>query len=371
MICKSCGHDYPGTLTRCTRCGASNPNRIRAASQSRLIEFPRQVYSSDSKNQTAVPAWRAELSEKVRAVKARRGAASNSVSNVDRTKAQAEGRSEAAFDNNPIREAALARVRRASESSNRTAPQAQSLPAFDKEATARALDLDVDKAESAARHQVAAKAQSTLTASRASHTELGKASAFSEAKATTQNLPGLQSNLSPQASSVSDFDLAEPIDEIEPGDYLAAEIKRVDQTLGSRQYEIASVSSHIISFLIDVMTIAISSIPFFALIELSNGNFASRSTKLAAVTIILLVTLFYLALTHCLSARTFGMMFTGLCVVDAHTHQVPTLQRALLRVVGCFIAIVPAGMGLLWTIVDRNHRGLQDYISQTLVVRDL
>src|SRR5215471_11126255 len=74
MKCLGCGHDYPSTLTRCTKCGRQNPRRTRASADSRLIEFPRQPRPSVENTQTesALPAWRLELSEKVRQVKARR-----------------------------------------------------------------------------------------------------------------------------------------------------------------------------------------------------------------------------------------------------------------------------------------------------------
>jgi uncharacterized RDD family membrane protein YckC len=377
MKCKSCGHDYPGTLTRCTRCGTSNPNRIHTPSQSRLIEFPRQACANNSKSQTTMPAWRAELSEKVRAVKARRSSV-----NVDCAKARAESMSGADFDDNPVVKAALSRVQRASENSNRTAPMTRSVyPSTQsmlvKEAKAMALEPEPELSESVARRPMAARAQSASTApklSSKSSSEPAKAGRKLNLKAAVQDDSAAlepQPAVSSQISSVADFDLAEPIDEIEPRDYLAAEIRRVDEVLGSWPNEVASISSQIVSFLIDVLTIAISSIPFLALIELSNGNFASRSTKVAATVIIMLISLFYLGLTHCLCAKTFGMMFTGLCVVDARTFQAPTSQRALLRAIGCFAALAPAGIGLLWAIVDRNRRGLQDYISQTLVVREL
>src|SRR5215470_13263050 len=74
MKCQGCGHDYPSTLTRCTKCGRQNPRRTRALSESRLIEFPRQPRSpvETTQSESALPAWRLELNERVRQVKARR-----------------------------------------------------------------------------------------------------------------------------------------------------------------------------------------------------------------------------------------------------------------------------------------------------------
>src|SRR5215471_7574809 len=74
MKCQICGHDYPSTLTRCTVCGHFTARRARSFSDSRLIEFPRQARLPSDKNQAAanVPAWRLEVSERVRQAKAKR-----------------------------------------------------------------------------------------------------------------------------------------------------------------------------------------------------------------------------------------------------------------------------------------------------------
>jgi uncharacterized RDD family membrane protein YckC len=42
----------------------------------------------------------------------------------------------------------------------------------------------------------------------------------------------------------------------------------------------------------------------------------------------------------------------------------------LLRTGGYIIAVAPALAGILWAAVDYKHRGWQDLISRTVVVRD-
>jgi uncharacterized RDD family membrane protein YckC len=83
-----------------------------------------------------------------------------------------------------------------------------------------------------------------------------------------------------------------------------------------------------------------------------------------------LISFFYLALTQCLCGRTFGMMLTNSRVVDAQSFEAPSASQSLMRTAGIFLAVAPAMAGIIWAAFDRKHRGWQDYLSGTLVVRD-
>src|SRR5215213_3188401 len=74
MKCQECGHDYPSTITRCTRCGHMTPKKGQRSTQSRLIEFPMKTRASADgpAQEAALPAWRAEVNERVRQARARR-----------------------------------------------------------------------------------------------------------------------------------------------------------------------------------------------------------------------------------------------------------------------------------------------------------
>jgi uncharacterized RDD family membrane protein YckC len=163
-----------------------------------------------------------------------------------------------------------------------------------------------------------------------------------------------------------------PIEEIDPLDYLEAEIKKVDRELARdrSQFESAPLSSRVISGVIDLIVIGLSSMPFIALIEITNGNFSARGTRVTVAAIVLLVSFFYLFLTQTLASKTFGMMITNTHVVELHTRQPLTARRALIRFIGYVIALAPAAIGMAWAIADPNNRGLHDLISGTVVVRD-
>src|SRR6185503_15576109 len=152
------------------------------------------------------------------------------------------------------------------------------------------------------------------------------------------------------------------LDEIEPLDYLEAEIRKVDRELSAELSKSDSPSffTHVVINVIDLFMISISSLPFVALVGLYNGTFALSQTRVATACIVVLIAFFYLSLTQCLCGRTFGMMFTNTRVMDASTDEPASPQRALLRSFGYFIAVAPAMIGLLWAAFNRKRRGWHD-----------
>src|SRR5438128_3213648 len=186
MNCQGCGHNYPNTLTRCPRCKMLSGRRTQRVSDSRLIEFPRKARlaeQAEPATNSALPQWRQDLNEKVRAIQARRNnpamatasaartdegeiaapqfderrkghALSESVALADERAARIDALSheilaaEATARNaNPIVEKALSRVRRASENARREylpkiEPAKPVRPTYtvENEATARALE---------------------------------------------------------------------------------------------------------------------------------------------------------------------------------------------------------------------------------------
>jgi uncharacterized RDD family membrane protein YckC len=161
-------------------------------------------------------------------------------------------------------------------------------------------------------------------------------------------------------------------DEIEPLDYLQAEVQKISRSRDQEfeHNESPSFAVHAVIGLIDLCTVVLSASPFMAVIQIMNGSISEPRTQLAGGLIVLLVSFFYLAVTQCLSGKTFGMMMTNTRVVDSRTLDPPSGQRILLRTIGYFVAIAPALLGVLWIAWDRKRRGWHDLLSGTRVVRD-
>jgi uncharacterized RDD family membrane protein YckC len=412
MICQGCGHNYPSTITRCPKCRLAQNRRGQRSSDSRLIEFPKKsrVAQQNEQSQSSLPAWRVELNEKVRAIQARRNNPALQTQTVETHQAtvpdlecdtgvaavrqpELHTRSRMTVASEPIKqsasradhrssdtivEAALTRVRRASENASRAAlpkiepvrPMAQTTPlGMDREATARALELSPEITQQAR--------PSTLTLPDVAPPPVRQPDIADEPQRITRKIEASPSRKSEDSiMSVQEETTVSSrlivLDENEPLDYLEAEIRKVDQVLSAElsKSDSPSLFTHVVINAIDLFTIAICSMPFLALIGLYNGAFAFSQTRAASVGIVLLIAFFYMSLTQCLCGRTFGMMFTNTSVIDARTAEPVTPQRALLRSVGYLVAAAPAMIGLLWGATNHKRRGLHDYIAGTQIACD-
>jgi uncharacterized RDD family membrane protein YckC len=432
MECQGCGHNYPSTLSCCPKCKRLSPKRGQRFSNSRLIEFPRRarVQPKAEPVEAQLPAWRTELNERVRAIKARRDGQSSEGQLLNTNPPQnsyiesrdefpatrhseprpssrvSVARDERIFSQEPHRsvipqpagsreqastarlehktkshivEAALTRVRRASENASRAtlpkiepARQAQPTPrnsfTIDREATARALE---PAAETTSRAAIATSPAPDLIRQEAFEPEIDDGVVTKAVKIEAKPLPEMTVIEEPPFSNCTEeFDATSVavLDEIEPVDYLEAEIRKV-----SADWERESglpLSTHFAIGLIDLFSIAISASPFVALIIISNGSFEATQTRLAAAAAVALVGFFYLAVTQWLAGKTFGMMLTNTHVVDAETLEPVSPSRALVRTAGYLIAAAPALLGFLWIAVSRKRRGWHDYLSGTMVASD-
>jgi uncharacterized RDD family membrane protein YckC len=321
---------------------------------------------------------------------------------------------------NPIVEKALSRVRRASENARREylpkiepAKPVRPTYAVENEATARALEptAEVSVKETPATWPEIAPAPAEVKARPALDVSAVKPLPV-EASRTTKPLepiPTASTVASPVASpaaspvvgaapipapvprkvvtqpviepvdsySAGDLDVddlsgALTIDEIEPVDYLEAEIRKVDRALTAELHRDERVSSLTQLFIgvIDLGVIVLSALPFVALVGLYNGNFALSQTRTASVVITALIAFFYLALTQSLCGKTFGMMLTNTRIIDVYTGEPASAARSITRTVGCFIAALPAFIGLLWGAFSPQRRGWQDYLAGTRIISD-
>jgi uncharacterized RDD family membrane protein YckC len=390
-----------------------------------LIEFPRRPRTTQTEPaEASLPAWRIELNEKVRARKAKQSSADEiidaepaetdvqiatpvsappretraaSIVSPDREpplffsddiyprrrRTEVNPRSfpsaslQTASSNNPIVQAALSRARRASENASRAAlPRIESRPlpsasknsfAIDREATARVLEAPIELG--------------TLSSAPVFLPE-PPANPVTQPKPVEQTVtPRIIVPATPiideepvtcETESPVEPRMIEAIDELDPCDYLEAEVRRVDKALSAEfsRNESPSLGMHVVINVIDLVVIAASCVPFLAAIALSNGSFASIQTRAVMIGVFAIVSLFYLCLTHCFCGRTVGMMITNTRIVDVGSFENPPRTRAFIRALGYFVAAAPAMIGLFWMAGNRKRRGWHDFISGTFVARD-
>lgn len=456
MKCHGCGHEFPNTSARCPRCHRSTSRRGRTSTDSRLLEFPRRTRFAQPAEASAppLPAWRVELNEKVRAIRANRVASTTASeqpgeaipkspdleaqyhtagtspdegrapydrvpgarSTVPGTEPSQQAVSGRRSSNNIV-EAALTRVKRATENASRASlpkieparsiqTSTQGSLAVDRQATARALDPAPDielrieftptpkpeivqppvmiqppaVVQSSAISQSSAIAQASVNAQSA---VIARSPVISKSPVITQSAVRTSEPIEAvvdepsvlETSYAAESEESAPLiilEEIEPLDYLEAEVRKVDKALGAEflRNESPSIVIHAVIGLVDLIAIAVSCSPFLAIVMIADGAFSINQTRLATGGILALIAFFYLILTQGLCGRTFGMMLTNTRIVDSQTFELPSPSQALLRTIGCFIAAAPALIGIIWAAFNYKHRGWQDFLSRTVVVRD-
>ncbi|HLG16691.1 MAG TPA: RDD family protein [Blastocatellia bacterium] len=269
---------------------------------------------------------------------------------------------------NPIVEAALTRVRRATKNANRAAlplmqttrpqPSPQTTVRAEREATARALvPAEETKPLPPVRYAVQPATR-------------GVAAAVSPAP---DRQAASDSPASPDVAGPLDvIGLPSLIDDVEPADYLAAEISKVDEAMRPEfaRNERASLIAHLVMNTIDLLVIAVSAAPFLALMEISNADYSVAATRVAALSVAASMAFFYLSLTQFLMGKSFGMMLTNTRIVDTRSFKHPSLLRVLVRTVGYLVAVGFGLIGLFWLLLNHRRRGWHDIASGTLVVRD-
>lgn len=409
MKCQNCGHEYPGTLTRCTRCKQINPAKAQR-SQSKLLEFPPRPRPAVEKEpaQAKVPAWRAEVSERVRAAKAKRSG-SNSIESdseddfpiqsvtsakqsgnrvetqsspststgtaasiarptaVEQTEKPPTSSEPIGRPTSNVVEAALTRVRRASENANRamlprigpSSTQAATKPALslDKQATARAIEIEEVS------RPVEESASVRLPASTRKRVEQSQSEPLS-----FQTQPAVEPEESYSYSEIeTQTEMAVP--EMEPRDYLAEEVRKVSRA--DESYEGAvSLATHIVINAADLLVLILSAAPFLASMMLAGADTINSQTLSAVALVTLVVSFFYFAVTQALCGKTFGMMLTNTSVVSMETGEPLSIQQSLVRTVGYFVGMIPALLGFIWIALNSSRRGLHDIMSGAIVIRD-
>ncbi len=403
MKCKNCGHDYFGTHRVCPRCGQNFSKVANSPSQSKLLEFPRRQLMAEQPEsiKPEIPAWRLELNEKLRAIKAKKEldslnhASTEETPEVKHTPPPTPATTNAFKSTlnskpdvpkpkivNPVVEKALRRARRANENAIRASipriesarqSQAATALALDKEATARKLEQEPLPEEKVF---VKPEIEVNLPAIELQpQRELLLQEALKPVPIVEQRLTYIEDDFIPQTGRP------------DPLDYIYAEVGKSEGASKSlaaklaRQFvpesknqaalgEIPDLFTHIKIAVVDFVTISLSSAPFIALIKFMGGNFTEAGTLLVGLGLVGLVTAFYLILTQSLCAKTFGMMVSRTHVVDAQTDECPSVGCLTMRTLGYFVSFGAAFAGFLWAAVDAQHRGWHDLISHTVIIRD-
>jgi uncharacterized RDD family membrane protein YckC len=134
--------------------------------------------------------------------------------------------------------------------------------------------------------------------------------------------------------------------------------------------ESAGFVRRIIAGTLDLILIALLAAPFAAAIEFADGNwFNPRIVGLmAGITVVLMFA--YLTLAIALTGRTVGMKLASLRTIDLRTGLIPTGGQSIKRAIGYMFSIAVLGLGVIYALVDPDRRTAYDRFSKTIVIRD-
>lgn len=353
---------------------------------------PMEVHSAPN-----VPAWRAELSARVRQIKARRSmeaeleaaiqeqqklAALVAQPNVITVTAEpivvapvpeppppaaevlkfeeihTDEKSE-----NPIVKAMLDRVRRASEHS-------------------RSVEAPVSqKPRSAGIHRMAATTQPILTTATAPATLLSPVSEPAMPDVSLHAVPSPSVVAEPVQSPVSQLSEGQSLSAFvgsesflgvpETDEFAFSELDAELDAVFTASGE--AVRPEIVERLragaIDVATILVSNVPLWIAVQAVGAEFSDARVAVLLTVAGILIAGVYLFGTMAVAGQTFGMQFGGLCVVCTQTRQIPTLKQAFLRAIGYVASFFTLMIGFVWAIFDPNQRGLHEHLSGTQLIR--
>jgi uncharacterized RDD family membrane protein YckC len=68
-----------------------------------------------------------------------------------------------------------------------------------------------------------------------------------------------------------------------------------------------------------------------------------------------------------MAGQTLGMRLCGLRLISGRGEP-PGAGRGLLRFAALAVSVLPAGLGWLWALFDREHRALHDHLAGTYVI---
>ncbi len=126
----------------------------------------------------------------------------------------------------------------------------------------------------------------------------------------------------------------------------------------------------VLAGLIDAGVLALSCLPLLCVAVVTGVTLTHLGVVALLGCAAALIAGMYLFSTVAVAGQTFGMMYLGLRVVSIYEDHELTPVQALLRAIGCGLSALLLGAGFLWVLIDRNQRGWHEYLSATQLVRE-
>jgi uncharacterized RDD family membrane protein YckC len=122
--------------------------------------------------------------------------------------------------------------------------------------------------------------------------------------------------------------------------------------------------------IIDLVFALLLVTPVAALIEMGNSNWQDPRTAAVMAGAVCVVFMLYETVIVALTGRTVGMRVCALRVMDLRTRMIPTGGQSLKRAVTFVFSLLLGGVGILFALIDRDGRTAHDRFSKTVVIND-
>lgn len=368
MKCPKCGLFHSDSTSICPNQAVSSAATSSGRQpQARLLEFRVQPKKELPQAPPSDLAWRAEIRERVRALRAKRELEAELALAMSREKGKEkpstkqlrlpietaiQSRPQPARREHPVLEAALKRLEKAHPSIASPHPVSSS-------------GLNASGG--------------SITAGRGAATAL--APIIEDSRESTipisRSRPAVQPEVqSPLISAVTELERQslEVAGELSFGQIEQSEIdSRLDELIDFDPAifnDAAPLKLRALGGVVDLIAVTITCIPFLALAELADVNYHDALTRSMIVVMLASVLVGYFAIAVGVTGKTVGMHFAGIRVVDYLSRLQPNFVQTTLRAFGYLFAAAPLMAGLFWILIDDEHRGWHDHLSSTAVVQD-
>jgi uncharacterized RDD family membrane protein YckC len=339
----------------------ANQTTSKTRSESRLIEFP-----GSSRN--AVPVWRKEIAERVREAqerKAREAALEESNKGQhDQAAPQLELLPQTAPTSlNPLVAAALKRIERAHMNAAPPAPNGARPRAAVAYATNYEPVIEPSPASAILAQSIPETLSSTQPLSDPEVVEPTRTSNLVVVPPVTVTEPREEPRSEVRTRRLISDDVNNPA--LNYLDSISTSV-RLERSMRS-----ASGVSRFLAGVIDLLLLALLTLPIAAGLELFQSNNPRNPQVIAlAGAAILVIAFLYLTICTAFSGRTLGIRLAGLRIVDVRTGLIPTGSQSASRSLVYLISLLSAGLLFLGLLFDSDHRTPHERLSRTAVVKE-
>jgi uncharacterized RDD family membrane protein YckC len=125
-----------------------------------------------------------------------------------------------------------------------------------------------------------------------------------------------------------------------------------------------------IAAILDLVFVALLVSPAVAVIEFRGGDWRDLRNLgiVAGVSFVALLAYQTIAITF--TGRTIGMKMASLRVMDLRTRMIPTGGQSLQRAFVYSLSLLLGGLGIIYALIDRDGRTVHDRFSKSIVIKD-